>query len=134
MQLDFSPLKKALLSLDKAIGRAKKEKADEELRDAVIQRFEYTFELCWKMLKRQLEQEVPTPAEVDHYSYRELLREAAERGLINDVQKWMVYRECRNLTSHSYDERKASQVFTEILNFYPDANSLLLTLEKRNCD
>ncbi len=134
MKLDFSPLKKALSSLDKAIIRAKKEKSDDELRDAVIQRFEYTFELCWKMLKRQLEQEFPTPSEIDHFSYRELLREAAERGIIEDVQKWMIYREFRNLTSHIYDERKAQQVFAEALNFYLDANSLHQILEKRNCD
>jgi len=40
--------------MDKAIVRSTKEPDDEELRDAVIQRFEYTIDLCWKMMQRAL--------------------------------------------------------------------------------
>ena len=79
MILDLSSLRKALKSLDHAIERSKKNPRDEEIRDAVIQRFEYTYELSWKMLKRQLESEHPAPVEVDALSFRDLLREAAER-------------------------------------------------------
>ena len=52
MKLDFSSLKKAVKSLGKAIARTQKAPSDEELRDAVIQRFEYTYELACKMMKR----------------------------------------------------------------------------------
>lgn len=45
MRLDFSPLQKAINSLERAIVRTKANPSDEELRDAVIQRFEYTYEL-----------------------------------------------------------------------------------------
>jgi len=53
--LDLSPLQKALASFQVAIERTEREASDETiddmLRDSVIQRFEYTYELCWKMLK-----------------------------------------------------------------------------------
>ena len=132
MKLDLSPLQKALNSLNRAIVRSQKAPDDEELRDAVIQRFEYTYELSWKMLKRQIEQESPTPSEIDRLSFRDLLREGAERGMIADVEKWMDYREQRNITSHTYDDNKAKSVYESALSFYDDAKTLLSELERRN--
>ena len=131
MSLDFSPLEKALYSLQRGLVRAHAEPNDEELRDACIQRFEYTFELCWKMLKRQLEEELPNPAEVDSYSFRQLIRTAAERGLLNDVEAWFDYRERRNITSHTYDEEKAARVFSALQAFSGHADDLLLRLKSR---
>jgi Nucleotidyltransferase substrate binding protein like len=58
--LDLSPLYNALASLNKALARWEASgQQDEELRDACIQRFEYTFELGWKMLARRLERDLP---------------------------------------------------------------------------
>lgn len=130
--LDFSPLTKALASLDKALARRAGTPADEELRDACIQRFEYSFELCWKMLKRQLEQEVPTPADVDTWSYRHLIREAAERGLLDTPEAWFDFREKRNITSHAYDQAKAEAVAAALPAFATHARRLLETLLSRS--
>lgn len=85
MTLDLSSLERAAASLGRALARASNAPGDEDLRDACIQRFEYTFELCWKMLKRCLELDLPTPSEVDAYSFRQLLRVGGERGLVADV-------------------------------------------------
>ena len=64
--LDLTALRNALASLQKAVVRWQgSEEQDEELRDACIQRFEYTFELSWKMLKRRLEIELPDSQSVD---------------------------------------------------------------------
>ena len=69
-------------------------------RDAVIQRFEFSFELAWKTLKAWLEQQgsaAPNP--------RAALREAFAQGLIaseEDADAWMLMLEDRNLTSHTY--------------------------------
>lgn len=130
MSIDFSPLEKAINSLKRALYRAIDAPGDEELRDACIQRFEYTFELCWKMLKRQLEQELPNPAEVDGYSYRHLFRIGAERGLVQDVEAWFDYRERRNITSHTYDEEKAARVFDALPAFAGHAEELLARLKE----
>ncbi len=134
MRLDFTSLQKALNSLNRAINRSQAARDDEELRDAVIQRFEYSYELCWKMLKRQMEQESANPAEIDRLSFRELLREAAERGILTDIERWMDYRELRNITAHTYDESKAQTVYAAALDFYHDAAALLQALEARSHD
>lgn len=134
MRIELSSLEKAVSSLDKAILRKKGAPEDEELRDAVIQRFEYTYELCWKMLKRILEKEMATPSDADKLSFPDLLRESAERGIIKDVETWLEYREQRNITSHTYDEKKAESVYQTALNFFHDAHALQNELTKRNRD
>ena len=131
MALDLSSLNKAINSMERAMNRSQRTPDDEELRDAVIQRFEYTYELCWKMLKRQLEEESPHPSAVDALSFRDLLREGAEKGMIRCVEDWFIYREQRNITAHTYDENKAISVYNTALNFLPDARDLLNELEKR---
>lgn len=129
MPINFSPLEKAVASLTRALARAEQAPADEELRDACIQRFEYTFELSWKMLKRQLEQELPNASEVDGFSYRHLIRVGAERGLVQDVEAWFDYRERRNITAHTYDGEKAAKVFEALPAFAGHAAELLAHLK-----
>ena len=132
MPLDFSSLAKALQSLDRALARALADTEDKELRDTCIQRFEYSFELSWKMLKRQLREELPSPAESDGWSYKQIFRVAGERGLVADVEVWFDYREKRNLTTHTYDETKAAQVFAVLPPFAKDAADLLSRLRTRH--
>lgn len=131
IEIDLSSLKKAIASLDRAIKRSRADSSDEELRDATIQRFEYTYELSWKMLKRTLEKVSPTPFAIDQMSFKEMIRTTAEQGLLSNVEKWFTYRELRNQTSHGYDQVKAQEVYKEILYFYEDAVELLNRLEKR---
>ena len=61
-KLDLISLEKALTSLHKAIERYGREPEDEELLDSVIQRFETNYELCWKMLSKELQQRTPSPS------------------------------------------------------------------------
>lgn len=134
MKLDLSSLKRALASLERGIVRSVAAAADEELRDAVIQRFEYCYELSWKMLKRHLEQVVPDPGAVDQWSFKELMREAAERGIVDAVEPWIEYRYQRNLTAHAYNEEKARSVYASARRFFGDAMALFEELERRNVD
>jgi nucleotidyltransferase substrate binding protein (TIGR01987 family) len=128
MKLDLSALEKALASLERALQRSHGLPADEELRDACIQRFEYSFELAWKMLKRRLELDVPSTDAVDALSYRAMIRVAAERGLLADPQVWFDYRDQRNRTTHTYDLVVAQQVYACINDFKRDADALLAAL------
>jgi nucleotidyltransferase substrate binding protein (TIGR01987 family) len=131
MKLDFTALEKALQSLNVAIVRSKAAPSDKEVRDAVIQRFEYTFELSYKFLKRVVEAEAAVPSEVDKLSYKDLLREAGEKGLITDFQAWVVFRDQRNITSHTYSDDKAQSVWQTAIQFYPVAQELLQRLKAR---
>ncbi len=131
MKLDFTSLEKAVESLNRAIQRSQNDLKDEEIRDAVIQRFEYTYELCWKMMKRQIEKESPSPESIDKLSFKDLLREAAEKQIISNVEDWMEYRESRNITAHTYNAQKAKIVYQSAVKFNVDAANLLKCLKSR---
>jgi nucleotidyltransferase substrate binding protein (TIGR01987 family) len=131
MTLDLTPLERALAALQRGLRRWQADTADEELRDACIQRFEFTFELCWKMLKRRLELDLPNAAEIDSMSYRALMRAGAEQGLVTEVTSWWIYRDKRNITSHTYDAAKAAEVAAVLPAFAVDAALLLNALQQR---
>jgi nucleotidyltransferase substrate binding protein (TIGR01987 family) len=84
------------------------------------------------MLKRKIEVDSSEPGLIDRMSYRELIREGAERGFVSNPAKWFVYREDRNLTSHTYDEKIAKRVYKRALDFIKDAENLLEKLKERN--
>ena len=115
--LALSSLEKTLSILKRDILRAEANVNDEELRNATIQQFEYSFYLCWKMLKRQIEADAPHPSAVDATSFRELMREGFERGYISDPEDWFLSRENRNTFAHVYDESKATIVCQSALKF-----------------
>lgn len=130
--LDLSSFHDALASLQRALTRWQGTGSqDEELRDACIQRFEYTFELGWKMLKRRLELDLADARSVDAMSFRDLMRSGGERGLVRDVDAWMVFRDKRNTTSHTYNAAKAADVAAVIPSFADHAQELLTQLQAR---
>ena len=129
--LDLTSLRRALASLDRGCVRSQAAPEDEELRDAVIQRFEFSYELCWRMLKRRLELDAPVPSDIDRLAFPDVLRVGAEQGLIADVERWLVYRHQRNMTSHVYDADRAWEVYHAALEFADDARLLLAQLEAR---
>lgn len=131
-RLDLTSLRDALASLQRALTRwLGTDAQDEELRDACIQRFEYTFELSWKMLQRRLELDLPDARSVDAMSFRELMRSGGERGLIRDVDAWMVFRDKRDITSHTYNAAKAADVAAVLPSFAEHAGALLSELQAR---
>ena len=134
MPLDLSSLKKAVDSLDRAIKVAVENKnsaQDEVIRAGVIQNFEFTYELCWKFIKRWLELNAAGAA-VDGSTRKELFRLAAESRLITGVENWFKYHTARNETAHTYDPAKAVEIYALAAPFAADARKLLQVLEQRN--
>ncbi len=128
-------MRDALASLNRAVTRWQASGSlDEELRDACIQRFEYTFELSWKMLQRRLERDLADARSVDAMSFRDLIRSGGERGLVRDVDVWMVFRDKRNITSHTYNAAKAAEVAAVIQAFAQEAQELLSQLQARGAN
>lgn len=115
--LDLSALQNAIAQLEKALGYARSQLATsdpdlfEQFRNSTIQCFEYTYELSWKFMKRQIEMDHPNPAVVDEWGFKDLIREAAVRGLIEDPAAWFSFRQLRYISSHAYGKAKAEEVY-----------------------
>jgi len=86
------------------------------LRDGIIQRFEFTYELAWKAAKAYLEEMGIT----DKTSPRSVIREAYAQLLITDEANWLLMLNDRNLTSHVYSEEIAVEISERIMNIYLD--------------
>lgn len=131
MQLDISPLEKSIQRLQEGLQRYQKHDDDEQLRDGLIQRFEFTYELSHKMLKRYLKLTSATPQQFDDMPFQDLIRLGNSQGLLqHDWPTWRNYREIRSKTSHTYDEDIALEVVTHIPNFLREAIYLSAQLKK----
>lgn len=84
------------------------------------------------MLRRVLVRELPVPSEAAALSYRDLIREAARRGFLDEPASWFIYREQRNLTSRTYDGEKAEKVYATALKLVVSATELLKRLRERS--
>lgn len=107
---------KALARLAEIVGVSKKRTLNEFERDGLVQRFEFTHELSWKLMKAY--------AEYQGFDgiggSRDATRKAFEMSLISDGQSWMDMIKSRNETSHNYDGSMADDVVDSIINrFYP---------------
>ena len=133
MGLDLTPLRNAVARLAEGLERYRRETHDTQIRDGLIQRFEFTYEQSHKMIKRSLRARSPNPGEFDGASFPHIIRSANEEGLLlGDWPKWRGYREMRGKTSHTYDEEVALEVVAEIPAFLEEARYLLDQLEQRH--
>ncbi|MBU6197462.1 MAG: HI0074 family nucleotidyltransferase substrate-binding subunit [Cyanobacteria bacterium REEB446] len=132
MKLDLSSLKKAINALNHALNEYEKNPS-EFVKDSCIQRFEFTYELSHKFIKRYLEITEANRDEIDEMSFQQLIRRATERGLLlSDWESWRKYKDSRNKTSHTYDEEIADEVFEAIPDFLKEAEYLYERLEERD--
>jgi nucleotidyltransferase substrate binding protein (TIGR01987 family) len=139
MALDLSSLKKAVNSMERALKFADERLAceavesdeKEVIQAGIIQNFEFTYELCWKFMKRWLESNL-MPGMLDGASRKELFRNAVEQKLISDFDIWIRYHEYRNTTSHTYNSDLAEEIYKISKCFLTDAVFLLKALESRN--
>ena len=132
MTLDFSPLVNAIARLDEGLARYDLDHSDAQIRDGLIQRFEFTYDLTHKMVRRALEAAAANPEEIDRMSFPTLVRTANEKGLVgSEWADWQRYREMRNITSHTYDEAKALQVAATIPAFLDEARDVLRRLQNQ---
>ena len=102
-------IEKLIQQVSKANNRlvdALKQPENELQRDAVVQRFEFTFELSWKLIAEVLKYKG-----FEVYGPRDSLRSGAENAIIIDAEVWMSLLEARNLTVHTYDEETSREVY-----------------------
>ena len=131
--LDLSVLTNALNRLVEGNVRYLKDINDTQIRDGLIQRYEFTYEITHKILKRHLELKSPNPEVFDAMAFSDLIRTGNEQSLLkNDWTKWKIFREMLSKSSHTYDEQIAKEVVSIIPDFIDEAKFLLTQLENKN--
>lgn len=111
LKYKFEDFQKALKKLETALE--KDAHLDELYLDGTIQRFEFVYELSWKLMKSYLEYqgtEVVSP--------RETFREGFKDGIISDATEWINLMINRNKTSHTYKEETAWDIYDKIKSEY----------------
>jgi len=114
----FDKFCKALNKLDDGIKKAK----DQLDNDGVIQRFEFTFELCWKTLRLYLMDEG-----IITRSPKETFKESFKYGLFVNQEIFYDMLEDRNLTSHLYSQEISKEIVKRIKTKYNKAFKELKT-------
>ena len=111
LNLKFEDYSRACEKLQSAL--TKDISADDLYLDGVIQRFEFCFELSWKLMKAYLSFEG-----IESNSPRSSIRESFKIGLITEAEDWLDMLEKRNLSSHTYDEETAIEIYQHISQKY----------------
>jgi nucleotidyltransferase substrate binding protein (TIGR01987 family) len=120
--INIEVLKKADSVLEKFM---KNDKTEQE-QAGIIQSFEYCYELAWKIMKKVLNSEgleVSTPKQV--------IREAGNAKIIDDVKLWIEFVNKRNLTVHTYNELVLKEIMEIMPKFKDELSKLIKELENR---
>lgn len=132
--IDLTSFEKALVSLFEVIKIYNFDTSGLITRDAMIQRFEYTYAISLKMIKRYLASGAFVFENIDGMTFNEMIRQANKMGLLrSNLEKWDNYRQKRNLTSYTYDEKIAQDVVSIIEDFAFEAKFLLDKLKAIQC-
>jgi len=120
--INIEVLKKADSVLEKFM---KNDKTEQE-QAGIIQSFEYCYELSWKIMKKVLNSEgleVSTPKQV--------IREAGNAKIIDNVKLWIEFVNKRNLTVHTYNELVLKEIMEIMPKFKDELSKLIKELENR---
>lgn len=132
MKLDTTSLGNAVRRLREGLARCERDPADEQIRDGLIQRFEFTYELSHKMLRRYLRATAASPDEIERLPFADLIRTRNAQGLLRgDWPVWWRFRGMRTRTSQPYDAKVASQVVDAVPAFLEEAEHLYAELQRR---
>lgn len=93
--------------------------------DATIQRFEFTIELFWKVLRKC----VLAEGHIAN-SPKEALKKAYQLNWVEDETLWLQMFQDRNLSSHTYNEARADDIYTHIKKYTPYLRKTFSFLKK----
>lgn len=119
---------KAIQRLREAVQEFEKNRDNDVIRDGVIQRFEFTYELAWKTTKEYLEE----LGIVDRNSPKAVIKEAYVQRLLISETNWLLMISDRNMTSHVYKEEMAKEIVERITKLYVNEFERLLEKIKSN--
>jgi len=123
----LSSYKKALAVLRRAVELSRERPLSELEQQGLIQSFEFTHELSWKLLKDFLEYQGVSGI----IGSRDAIRNACNQSLISNAEVWMEMIESRNLSSHTYNDETAKDILQKICgNYIPLFEDLMKAMEK----
>ncbi|PTN07967.1 nucleotidyltransferase substrate binding protein [Mangrovibacterium marinum] len=112
----FENYKKALATLTKGVQQYHDSGLSELEKQGLIQGFEFTHELSWKVMQDFLKEK----GEINIYGSKDATRLAFNRGLLTNGEAWMNMIADRNLSSHTYQEEISEQILHRIVSVYSD--------------
>jgi len=112
---------RVLSRLEEALAKPE----DPIVRDACIQRFEFTFEMAWKAI-----QQFALTEGIECVSPRDCFRVGFRLGVIDRDEQWMAMVEDRIRTSHTYDEDSAKAIYRALAGYADLLKRLLQKLKK----
>lgn len=122
----LSNYEKAFARLAAAVTLARQRTLSELEKQGLIQAFEFTHELAWKVMKDYFAWQ----GTVDITGSRDATREAFSQGLVSDGEGWMEMIRSRNQTSHTYNEEVANEIAARITDQYaPLFDAFLLRMQ-----
>ena len=126
----ISDLENAINRLEEAINDNKQYKI-ESLKDAAIQRFEFSLELSWKAIKKYLNSEGVLEATTP----KQTIKEAFSKGMLDNAKLWINMLNDRNLTSHTYSQNMADEIYKKISeSYFYEMKSVFEMLSKKEVD
>ncbi|MEL7225523.1 MAG: nucleotidyltransferase substrate binding protein [Cyanobacteria bacterium P01_D01_bin.36] len=108
----FDSYQKALAMLSKFINKGELNELEEQ---GLIQAFEYTHELAWKLMRAFLKFQDPQET---IYGSKDATRKAFNLALIADGDEWMDMIKDRNRTSHTYNQQVARDIGSSVRKRY----------------
>lgn len=124
-------LKNAMENFKKALDRlgsflSDKSVEEEYIVDIAVKRFEFSYEMTWKTLKRFLEY-----SGVEVKSPRDVFKEAYAMKWIDDGELFIEMIKDRNISSHEYSESKSMQIYKKVKKYYPKMREVYEFLKKK---
>ncbi len=138
MTIDTTYLKRCINALDIAYNTLQKysqEDIEHDIyRSAVIKEFEIILEQSGKLLKKSLKPYFHSSKAVDALYFKDIFRQAGNHSIldIDEVQRWLNYRDNRNSTSHDYGVDLANKTLILMEQFIIDASNLAKAIDRQN--
>lgn len=136
--LDKIFIEKCIKALEKAYQLYKYSDIDSVEKDiyrsACIKEFEIILEQSSKTIKKVLKNFVVSNSEIDRLYFKDVFRKAAQFDLLDleETQRWLEYRDNRNLTAHEYGSGFAENIIVMLEQFIIDAKKIVQLIETHN--
>jgi len=132
MQINSEHFDTCVATLEYALEKLNKISKNEEqleynmARSSCVKEFEIILEQSGKLLRKVLKPYFSSSSAVDRLNFKDIFRHCVLHSLLNieECERWLEYRDSRNITAHDYGEEFAEKILVFLPNFINDAKNL----------